>query len=68
MGTIRDQETGEIVGVLSVRMDNIGQVYWLATAGGVVENFYQGPDTSWTEAEHRAVTWIMETLEEAAQQ
>jgi hypothetical protein len=56
------------MGVLSVRMDNAGQVYWLATAGLIVENFYQGPDTSWAEAEHRAVAWIMETLEEAAQQ
>lgn len=63
MGTIRDCETGEIMGTLSVRMDNAGQVYWLAAAGGVVKNFYQGLDASWTEAEHRAVAWIMDTLE-----
>lgn len=68
-GSIRDQSTGEIVGSVTLSMDHSGYRYWEAQAkDGPCKRFYlvdhgEALGSNWGTAEHRAVAWIMDTLE-----
>ena len=66
MGTIRDHSTGEIVGTVALLMDHGGNRYWDARIeGGPCKRFYLVDVVDLYSAEHRAVTWIINSAEEA---